>query len=336
MLQGLLFVSSGGSGKPVSGTSAIARGMKQIGRVGEIWRYPVKSMGGERVEQAPTLFRFGIPGDRGWAVRDERRGEIVGAKQYPQLLLLSARYLTPPAGADVPDAEVIFPDGTRLRSSDPHCSSLLSDFLGARVTLCRRRPAEDLDHYRRARPVRDLEGAMRLSLGLKAGDPLPDLSRIPRELLTFVSPPGTYFDCFELHLLTGASLSALARLLPDADLPLQRFRPNIFVDCGDEARAQFLEREWTGACVRAGEAEWRVVMPVVRCAMVGAAQEGVGQDPRVLKALVRECSADFGAGLSVVREGRIRVGDPVLLEPAAEAGDGGGPDDCARGAGRHI
>jgi uncharacterized protein YcbX len=39
-------------------------------RVGELWRYPVKSMMGERVEQLQVAVR-GAVGDRAWATRDE-------------------------------------------------------------------------------------------------------------------------------------------------------------------------------------------------------------------------------------------------------------------------
>ncbi len=47
-----------------------------VGRVEQLWRYPVKSMRGERVSRAALERRFGIPGDRGWAIRDEDSGEI--------------------------------------------------------------------------------------------------------------------------------------------------------------------------------------------------------------------------------------------------------------------
>jgi uncharacterized protein YcbX len=47
--------------------------MAAIGRVIEVWRYPVKSMGGEQLGQC-MLGAHGVAGDRGWALRDELAG----------------------------------------------------------------------------------------------------------------------------------------------------------------------------------------------------------------------------------------------------------------------
>ena len=43
--------------------------MSLVGSVAEIWRYPVKSMGGERLAQSAIATR-GLHADRMWAVRD--------------------------------------------------------------------------------------------------------------------------------------------------------------------------------------------------------------------------------------------------------------------------
>lgn len=51
--------------------------------VKELWRYPVKSMAGERVEQA-ALNTLGIPGDR--TVLVLRRGRVATSRTYPRLL----------------------------------------------------------------------------------------------------------------------------------------------------------------------------------------------------------------------------------------------------------
>ena len=50
-----------------------------VGTVREIWRYPVKSMAGERLEHSDVGWH-GLRGDRGWAVCSEDTGQIHNAK----------------------------------------------------------------------------------------------------------------------------------------------------------------------------------------------------------------------------------------------------------------
>src|SRR6266852_1222235 len=57
--------------------------------VAELWRYPVKSMGGERLDSC-MLTPDGIPGDRVVHVEDDR-GRVVTARSRPRLLLHRAR-----------------------------------------------------------------------------------------------------------------------------------------------------------------------------------------------------------------------------------------------------
>ena len=54
-------------------------------RLGEIWRYPVKSMAGEQLTEA-EVGPEGIPGDRVVHVEDQR-GRVVTSRSRPQLLL---------------------------------------------------------------------------------------------------------------------------------------------------------------------------------------------------------------------------------------------------------
>jgi uncharacterized protein YcbX len=69
----------------------------RIGTIQSLGRYPVKSMLGEQLSYT-SLGALGIPGGRGYAIRDERAGEIRGAKNIPQLFQFSARYLAAPYG----------------------------------------------------------------------------------------------------------------------------------------------------------------------------------------------------------------------------------------------
>ena len=52
---------------------------RAIGAVREIHRHPVKSMGGESIRETLIEKRFGVVGDRAWAIRDLSAGEIRGA-----------------------------------------------------------------------------------------------------------------------------------------------------------------------------------------------------------------------------------------------------------------
>jgi uncharacterized protein YcbX len=54
-----------------------------------LWRYPVKSMRGERLTEA-TLLRSGIQGDRNIVVLSRSRNNIVTARTHPGLLGLQA------------------------------------------------------------------------------------------------------------------------------------------------------------------------------------------------------------------------------------------------------
>src|SRR5262249_32641777 len=125
--------------------------MAIVGTVRELWRYPVKSMGGECLERA-TLGAMGIPGDRGWAVRDEAAGEVRGGKKLPRFIRSRRRDRGGPAGGGPRRAEIPRPDGTIVGSDDADVSGRLSALVGRRVTLWPLQPAENREHYRRGLP----------------------------------------------------------------------------------------------------------------------------------------------------------------------------------------
>lgn len=171
--------------------------MTHLGTIAEIWRFPVKSMAGERLD-CSVAGPAGLAGDRGWAVRDEQAGEIRGAKQLPKLLMCAARYLEEPEKGSNPHVEISLPDGSRLRTDkadDAH--KQLSAFLGRPVTLWPLQPASNDAHYRRSRPL-DSEAAVREFLSRERDEDLPELSQVEQfllqEITEFSTPRGTYFD----------------------------------------------------------------------------------------------------------------------------------------------
>lgn len=283
-----------------------------VGRIGELWRYPVKSMKGERIDAA-KLGANGIPGDRGWAVRDEVRGGIRGAKKIAELMRCGARYLEEPEPGRVPAPEITLPDGARLRASDADASKRLSEALRNEVTLWPLLPAEKLDHYRRGAPTHaDFDSEMRAIFGRAKDEPLPDFSLFPRELFEFESPPGTYFDAFPLLLLSSATLARLQKLAPASRVDVRRFRPNLLVTTPDGVD-DFAELGWIGKRLRIGEAELSVPAACPRCVMISHAFDDLPKDPGLIRTVVREANQNVGVYGCIERPGRIGVGDAVEL-----------------------
>jgi len=282
-----------------------------VGHVKEIWRYPVKSMGGGQLQDCRVTER-GIPGDRGWAIRDEEAKEVRGAKNFPVLMQCSARYLEEPTEGSSPLAEMTLPDGAKVRTDDPSASAKLSQLIGRKVTLHPLRPASDRDHYRREAPLD--EGRIRKLLGRAPDEPLPDLKTIPEQLLTelieFTSPLGTYFDAFPLHFVTTGWLDDLSRLNPQAKFDRRRFRPNFVIELGG-GKSGRAEMEWMGKTVRIGDARASVVSPTMRCSMTLAATGDLPKDPSVLRTIVRDSDQNLGVYASVAGAGTVKVGDPV-------------------------
>jgi uncharacterized protein YcbX len=287
--------------------------MKVIGRVREIWRYPVKSMGGEKLAEC-SFASLGIAGDRSWALRDELANEIRGAKKFPMLLGCSARSLAEPKYQQSVPAEITLPGGEILRTDSPAASERLSGLVGRKVTLCPLHPADDLDHYRRGMPDNpDMMEELRQIFGREADEPLPDLSVFPPEMFEYTSPLGTYFDAFPIHFVTTATLDEMSRRAPSSVFDARRFRPNFVIETNEDAGSGLVEADWSGREIRVGAATIQAVMPAVRCSMITQPQADLAKDPGVLRAVVKEAAQNLGSYAVVLTEGRVRTGDEVAL-----------------------
>jgi uncharacterized protein YcbX len=287
--------------------------MRTIGRVREIWRYPVKSMAGERLDEA-FADGSGIPGDRGWAVRDERRGGIRGAKKIAGLMRLSARYLEAPTRAQPRVPEIGLPDGSRVRADASDAAARVSAAVETSVTLWPLLPASEREHYRRGAPDHaDVLTELRSIFGRTAEEPLPDLSQLPRELFEFESLPGTYFDALPVHLVSTASLDALAKAAPGSRVDVRRFRPNFVIET-DAGLSGFVDASWAGHRLRVGALELGSdSIATARCVMVTHAFADLPKDTALLRAIVRKANQTLGLYARPQGEARVRVGDEVVL-----------------------
>jgi len=282
--------------------------MAVIGTVKEIWRYPVKSMRGERLDQC-MIGDKGLVGDRGWAVRDDTVREIRSGRTMPGLLDCSATYLTEPRDEPYPAAMITLPDGTQLASDSGEINGRLSELVGKPVSVWPIVPPEDAEHYRRL-PVD--EESLRREFAREPGEPIPDLNQFPEILMKYVSVPGTYFDVTPVQLLTTSSLAFMRSRNPDADWSTLRFRPNILIDTGEDP--ELIENTWLGKTIRLGEAELACDAPSPRCAITIHSQgDVIARDPSILRTIVKDADQNLGLYCNVGTTGVIRIGDEITL-----------------------
>ena len=281
-----------------------------LGKVDSIFRYPVKSMMGEKIEET-CVTSNGVLGDRVWAVRDEVRGGIRGAKKIPHLMQLSAAYVVEPTEHGSDPAEVTLADGEVIRTDDQNINARLSQALDHKVTIWPIMPKEQLDHYRRGAPDSDdLETELRQVFGRTADEPLPDLSIFPPEILEYESPPGTYFDAFPLLILSKKSLVAMNQRQPASIFDQKRFRPNLLVEDFNSV-GDFPEEAWAGFRLKVGSAVLKAEVVCPRCVVTTHGFEKLPKDPSIMRSLVKENNGNLGLYASVEEPGKISEGDKI-------------------------
>ncbi|MGI5454990.1 MOSC domain-containing protein [Streptomyces sp. CA-249302] len=276
------------------------------GPVAALYRYPVKSMLGERLDAVRVTDR-GLTGDRGYALLDEETGKVASAKS-PRLW---RQLLTCTATLTRTGPRITAPDGTELPDADA-----LSALLGRKVTLTDVPPPDGaLD---RSRPDEVL------AAGLEA--------QVTADIVQFgsASPPGTFFDFAPVHLITTSTLARIAELSPRGTAEPERYRPNLLIDTGEgEGEGDgngngFVEHAWMGEELHiGGELTLRVIASTPRCAVPTLAHGHLPRDPDALRVPARHNrvpalpgrAAEPCAGVyaQVVRGGWVREGDTVRI-----------------------
>lgn len=270
-----------------------------------IFRYPIKSMLGEQLDKA-EIADSGIPGDRGWAVRDEKRGGIRGGKKIPQLMTLAAT-------STQEGAMIAAPDGETLPVNALDINAWLSNKLAHPVSLWPLLPADQLDHYRRGAPdTEDFEEELRTVFGRLPGEPIPDLTAFA-ELLEFESPPGTYFDAFPLMLLTQQSLDTMNQLAPESDFDVRRFRPNVLIDCQGSTEL-FPEQAWIGKTMTIGGVSLTIESTCPRCSMTTHGFSNLQRDTQIMRHMVAHSEGNLGVYATILQSGTVTAGDRVQVQ----------------------
>ncbi|MBI4935687.1 MAG: MOSC domain-containing protein [Actinobacteria bacterium] len=272
--------------------------------VTELWQYPVKSMIGSRLPEA-HFTELGMVGDRIWALRDVDGDYLANTRQTPGIMQLAAAH---GGGGDV---AIRLADGRSVLSSDSEANAVLSEALGRSVRLESLRPPEDLDFYRsRGELPEDLMGYLRDIFAREDDEPLPDFSKFGPYVGEYQAPPGTFYDCYPLLLMTTSSLRTMAAALPDSVVDVRRFRPTLVIDTGDEPGHP--EFEWSGRQFSIGSVVVEVVNDCPRCAAITKqVTPDIPQDRAILRHVVKEMGQAVGAYAKVVQPGTITQGDEV-------------------------
>ncbi len=163
-----------------------------VARVAELWRYPVKSMQGERLSGA-LVGATGLAGDREWAVVDTATGLALTGRRAPQLLFAHASIVDD-------DVRITLPDGSVAGDDDA-----LSVWLARSVALTRATAT----------------ASGRFEIGLAKDD---DADRDPSvEWYQWDGPVGTFHDSTR----TQVSIIGTATVGP---WDMRRFRPNVVIE----------------------------------------------------------------------------------------------------------
>ena len=240
----------------------------EIGQVEAIFRYPVKSMAGERLDVA-NLGWHGIEGDRRLALRRTReRGGFpwLSATKLPELLLFTPLRHEEGQQDELP-THVRTPEGKDL------------EVFGAEL----------------ATEIERRHGAPVEMMHMRAG----------------------IFDDASVSVIASDTMREIGKL-SGIDPDVRRFRPNIVVRLlRPEA---FQEDKWVGGVLQFGEPgegpRVGVTMRDARCSMVNFDPDSACSAPQVLKSIVLANQNNAGIYGTVVRAGRLDVGQTIRLELA--------------------
>ena len=290
-----------------------------VGSVAGLWRFPVKSMRGEQLQEAELTER-GVLGDRAYALIDTDTGKVVSAKSvklFPDLFGCKAAFVEPPRrGSDVPPVQMSLPDGTSVRSDSGDVDRVLSAYFKRNVKLGRVAPDDfTIDQYHPDVEGADPGGNRNTVVAQKLGAAL--FAALGMESPV---PVGSFFDVFPLSVLTTSTLARLNELRPESRFDERRFRMNVIVKT---ERPGFIENDWVGRELGLGDgARLNVALLDPRCVMTTLAQGDLPQDTDVLRTLVRHNRVQVGdlgqfpcAGVYAVvaAPGTVRTGDRVVL-----------------------
>ncbi len=257
--------------------------MSIVGKVDSLWRYPVKSMRGEELDEAFAGFS-GIYGDRLFAFKSSASPKgfpYLTAREQRRLLQYRPHFRHPDKAArpiNLAEAESM---GTNPVSADP--SELMVDV---------ETPAGET-----------------LAIDDSA---LMDMLRADidaKHQLTLMRSERALTDCRPVSIF---SLQSARQLAEETGVPIdkRRFRANVYVDLASSGG--FAENDFVGRSLRIGrKVVVRILERDARCVIITLDPDTTERTPEILKKVAQAHEGMAGVYGAVMLEGMLHKGDPV-------------------------
>ncbi len=253
-------------------------------RIESIYRYPVKGLTAEALEEVALLPGRTLPEDRRFAlVQGDAPFDLAAPAWLPKrhfgCLMVNARLALVHSAFDPRSGDLLL----RIPGADPLLVSTRTEDGRAAIA-----------------------GALTAYLGEEA-----------RGTPRFLEAPGHSFSDVATKVVSIIGLSSLRALEQAAGMRLDplRFRANVYVSGG----SPWTEFDWIGQEIQLGQVKLRVVKRIVRCPATEV-NPGTGERDAKPPRWLREHFGhmDLGVYAEVIEGGRISVGD--ALEALAPAG----------------
>jgi uncharacterized protein YcbX len=257
--------------------------MSVIGKVDSVWRYPVKSMRGEELDEAFAGFS-GVYGDRLFAFRSSASSKgfpYFTAREQRRLLQYRPRFRFPDKAGrpiNLAEAEKM---GANPVSADP--AELMVDV--------------------------ETPGGQTLAVDDPA---LIDMVRgdvDQKHQLTLMRSERAMTDCRPVSIF---SLQSAQQLAEETGVPIdkRRFRANVYVDL--TSGGGFAENDFVGKSLRIGpKVVVRILERDARCVMITLDPDTTEKTPEILKKVAQAHDGMAGVYGAVMVEGMLHKGDPV-------------------------
>ncbi|HLT06265.1 MAG TPA: MOSC N-terminal beta barrel domain-containing protein [Cyclobacteriaceae bacterium] len=257
----------------------------------EIYIYPIKSLGGIRLQEAQVEVR-GLTYDRRWMLVDDK-GLFLTQRKHHHMALLQVDLQ--PSGLRVyhkhnPERQCFVPFSPKSGQSIK--VTVWDDTVDALVV------SEEVSQW--------FTGILGISCQLvfmpeATSRPIDEKYAVHQETVSFA-------DAMPYLLIGQSSLDDLNNKLEEA-VPMNRFRPN-FVFTG---AAAFEEDTWSQ--IKIGTCTFKITKPCARCVMTTVDQETGTSGKEPLKTLASYRSVNkkvlFGQNMIALTGGKIKIGDQL-------------------------